>query len=272
MDTQVSDSTVDVPVSDSAVDVAVSDGVVHVDGQTTWYDAVFEFFRPSDHQVSDDEIFEILNAGSDGGTAADLCAAKGVTVPMYCVWKAKYRHLSLEELRTARRRELWRGRCQLGGLLAAAVLATGGLVAGLAWAAYGTITAAADSPAAVVSVPATESARHQPAPAAPAQPSAARAPAQEAAPVDDRSRTLAPSPIAEPGYKIQVAAAETLQEGRAIVDQLTAAGYPAYLARATVSNAEVIRVRVGPFDTLSSAEEAASRLRRNGFNGAWIAR
>ena len=272
MDTQVSDSSVDVPVSDNVADGAVSNGVVHGDGPTTWYDAVVACFRPSDHQVSDDEIFEILAAGSDGGTAADLCAAKGVTVPMYCVWKAKYRHLSLEELRTARRRELWRGRWQLGGLVAAVVLTTGGLVAGLAWAAYGTITVAADSPAAVASVQATESPRRQPAPAGLAQPSVARAPAPEAPPVEDRSRTIAPSPIAEPGYKIQVAAAETLQEGRAIVDQLTAAGYPAYLARATVSNAEVIRVRVGPFDTLSSAEEAASRLRRNGFNGAWIAR
>src|SRR5918997_1007051 len=82
--------------------------------RTTWTDVVFASVRPSDHHVTDDEIFAMLNAASDAETTAEMCASKGVTVPMYCVWKTKYRHLSLAELRTARRRELWRA----GGLLA----------------------------------------------------------------------------------------------------------------------------------------------------------
>lgn len=253
------------------MDSQVSDSVVHVDRRKTWTDAVYAGFRASDHHVSDDEIFEILEGGSDGESAADLCAVKGVTVPMYCVWKAKYRHLSLEEVRRVRRRERWRGRCVLGVLLAAAVLGTGGIVFGLVRAAHANITVAAESPPPVTSVPRTESAggrRHQ----GHSQPNSAPAPAPEAPLVEHRSRSDAPPSIPEPGYKIQVAAAPSLQEGRLVVERLASAGYPAYLARAIVSNIEVFRVRIGPFDTLAAAEEIASQLQRDGYNGAWIAR
>src|SRR5687767_6640041 len=140
----------------TAVNSQVSDSVVHVDGRKTWTDAVLASFRPRDHHVSDDEIFEILNAGNEGETASKLCAAKGFTVPMYCVWKTKYRHLSLDDMRKVRRRELWRGRCLLGLLLAASVLGTGGIVFGLARAARPNITAA-EPPSAVTSLATTAS-------------------------------------------------------------------------------------------------------------------
>ena len=76
----------------------------------------------------------------------------------------------------------------------------------------------------------------------------------------------------EAGYRIQVAAAASLEEGRTLLERLASAGYPAYLSRAVVNNTEVFRVRVGPFDDLPAAEEIASQLKRDGFNGAWIAR
>jgi cell division septation protein DedD len=254
------------------VDSHVSDSVVHVDRQTTWTDAALASIRPSDHHVSGDEIFEILNVGSDGETLADRCAAKAVTVPMYCVWKAKYRHLSLEELRKVRRREHWRARCLLGVLLAAAVLAIGGIVFGLARAAQMKITAAAEPQSTVTSLPTTESAPAERNAGSDSQPDRAPARATEATPVVHESSSTALAPTTEPGYKIQVAAAPTVEEGRVLVARLATAGYPAYLFRATVKDTEVFRVRVGPFDTLPAAEEIASRLKRDGFNGAWIAR
>jgi len=264
------------------VDPQVSDSVVHVDDRKTWTDAVFASFRPSDHHVSDEEVFEILNAGSDGAAATDLCAAKGVTVPMYCVWKTKYRHLNLEELREARRRELWRTRCLLGVFLVAAVLGAGGIVLGLARAAQANITTGGVSASAEASVdkktpplrtslPTAES-RAERNQGAHSQLATAPAPAPKAPLVEHESRSDAIPPAPEPGYRIQVAAAPSLQEGRVLVERLASAGYPAYLSRVIVRDTELFRVRIGPFDTLASAEQIASLLKRDGFNGAWIAR
>src|SRR5688572_14974601 len=120
-----------------------SDTVVLVDVWKTWTDAVFASLGSSDRHLSHDEIFEILTAGNDGETAANLCATKGVTVPRYCVWKKKYRHLSLEDLRKARRAELSRARCQVGVLVIATALGAGGIVFGLARAAQPKNTVAA---------------------------------------------------------------------------------------------------------------------------------
>ena len=94
----------------------------------------------------------------------------------------------------------------------------------------------------------------------------------EPTPAERPSRSDAPTTTSGPGYKIQVAAAPTLQEGHELLARLASGGYPAYLSRAIVSNTEVFRVRVGPFDTLPAAEEIASQLKRDGFIGAWIAR
>jgi hypothetical protein len=247
------------------MDSQASHSVVHGDGRKTWTDAVLASFRPSDHHVSDDEIFEILYTERDGETANDLCAAKGVTVPMYCVWKTKYRHLSLDELRKVRRREVWRARCLLTVLLTTAVVGGGGIVFALARAAYDTITVAkGGTPANLPSTPLNRESL--------GSGQLAFAPPSPAPLVEHRSRSDAPSSITEPGYKIQVAAAENLQEGRVFLERLASAGYPAYLSRAIVSDIEMFRVRVGPFDTLSLAREIASQLQRDGYNGAWIAR
>ena len=77
---------------------------------------------------------------------------------------------------------------------------------------------------------------------------------------------------AETGYRIQVTAADTDQQGRAVVAQLASRGYPAYMTRAVVGNKDLFRVRVGPFETLAAAEEMADRLQSAGYVGVWIAR
>jgi cell division septation protein DedD len=254
------------------VDPQASESVVHVDREKTWTDAVFASLRPTGHHVSDDEIFEILNGGSDQETAADLCAAKGVTVPMYCVWRAKYRHLNLDELRKVRRRELWRARALLGVLLAATVLGAGGIGFGLARVAYVKITAAAEPqrPVTLAAEP-TPPIHVQIAPAVPDSPQVVST-APEATPMEPATLSDSLPPTAEPGYSVQVAAADSLQQGRVLVERLAVAGYPAYLSRAFVGDIEVFRVRVGPFDARPAAEEIASQLRRDGYQGAWIAR
>src|SRR5688572_5562545 len=202
---------------------------VHVDDRKTWIDALLASFRPSDHHVSDDAIFAILNAGNEGEATSKLCAAQGFTVPMYCVWKTKYRHLSLDDMRKARRRERWRGRCLLGLLLAASVLGTGGIVFGLARAARPNVTVGAESPGVVTSLATNESATGQRNRGGERQPNTPLASAPAMPPVEPESGSDTPTAITEPGYKIQVAAAESLQEGRVFLERLASAGYPAYL-------------------------------------------
>ena len=67
-------------------------------------------------------------------------------------------------------------------------------------------------------------------------------------------------------------AAETEQQGHALVARLKSQGYPAYLMQAVVANRDVFRVRVGPFDTLPAAQEVATRLKSAGYAGVWRVR
>lgn len=252
-----------------------ADGVVaQVETETTWREALSTLLRAGDHHVSDEEIFAILNGGSDEVSPAELCAARGVTLPMYCVWKSKYRQLDLDQLRTARRREQRRRQAVNGLGLCAAALLTGGIVFSLAWVVSSTFKVMAES---TLAIPATASADRPSPLSGSGDSSPAPARARELAPAESRSnvRTAPPSDpatIVETGYRIQVRAAESAREGRTVVAQLAAKGYPAYVTRAVVGNSEVFRVRIGPFDTLAVAEEIASQLRSDGFAGAWIAR
>ena len=254
---------------------------VHDAREESWTDTLFATFKPRDRHVSDEEIYEILTNG-ESDSAADLCVAKGVTMPMRCVWKAKYAQLSLYELRGARRLELRRATWIRRAVAIAAVVATGGVVFGIGRAAQANImrTPQSAAPQIVASAPPAVSVP-APVPAAPAPvvpPPATPAPApaakpteapKVAAPVAAAAATTAPGP---PGYNIQVAAAPTLKEGEQLVARLVEAGHRAYLLRAVVRDVEVFRVRVGPFETLPEAEETAARLQRDGHKGAWIAR
>jgi cell division septation protein DedD len=243
--------------------------VAQVEAVTTWREALLARLRPADHSVGDEEIFALLNDESDGHTAAELCARSGVTVPMYCLWKAKYRQLSLDELRHARRREQRRRTTVIGVVLLAATLSTGGVVAGLSWAMLSAFTGSTESPSANAAAAVTSDVEsgQTAAPVAAAQ--TAAKPAAEIVTVDPPLRSDAK---AETGYRIQIAAADSEQQGRAMVAELAAAGYPVYTTHAVVGNKNVFRVRVGPFDTLPAAEEMAARLRSAGYAGVWIAR
>ncbi len=263
--------------------------VPQVEPGPTWREALSAHLRPSDHHVSDEEIFAILNGGSEGVSAAELCAARGVTMPMYCVWKSKYRQLDLDQLSAARRREQRRRHTVSGLLLLAALSVVGGIAASLVWTVSSTFKGRAES---AVAIPAVASDSSQSSPSKPQVPAFANATADKPSPQPSAPspkpqasspKSQAPSPksqapvdatpaIIETGYRIQVTAETSAGEGRAAVARLVSKGYPAYMTQAVVGDKEVFRVRVGPFDTLSAAEEVATRLRSDGYGGAWIAR
>jgi DedD protein len=73
-----------------------------------------------------------------------------------------------------------------------------------------------------------------------------------------------------PGYSVQVAAVPDAGEARTLSDQLTRAGYSVYLTTATVNQVRFHRVRVGPFQTRQTAQEAARRLETQGYKAPWI--
>lgn len=273
--------------------------VAEVETVTTWRDALLAHLRPADHRISDEEIFAILNDADEGGRTAELCAASGVTLPMYCVWKSKYRQLGLDELRQARRREQRRRYTVIGLVLVAATLSIGGVVVGISWALLSAMAGSSATPLVTAPVASHREVRPATAPAAPqivakpasevvakptsqvvAKPASpivapARVVAQPASQIvasAPQERSDADATIAETGYRIQVTAADSDQQGRAMVAKLTSAGYPAYTTRAVVGTREVFRVRVGPFETLPEAEKVAAQLRSAGHAGVWIAR
>lgn len=276
------------------MDSEKAENSVRVEPEKTWTDAILAMARPSDHGVTDEEMFELLNPVGNGEPLAQLLAARDISVPMYCVWKAKYRQLSLDQLRRARSRERWRARGALAGLVVAAMVGASGIALGLALAMPAKLTVREGAVGARYDAGSTTSSA--PASNRPADPAGrAGVPNLDSAPSPSNQRAImasdaaaaavvpnttssdrqpsadAPPVTTEPGYKIQVAAANTEPEGRAIIERLAATGYRSYLLRATVNDAEVFRVRVGPFDTLESAQEAAARLRQDGYSGAWIA-
>ena len=238
---------------------------------TSWRDALSAWGRPSGEHVSDEDIFAILNGGSDGVTPDELCATLGVTLPMYCVWKSKYRKLDLDQLRQARRGERRRRQTVVGLVALTAVLLTGGIGVTLVRAMSATFTDDAGSPAA-------SRADRQPLPSsALGRPIPAKAAVREVRTADLRVVADAPPPPPPPpngetGYQIQVTAADSEQQGRELVSRLTSQGYPAFMTQAVVGERNVLRVRVGPFDTRPAAQAVANQLKAAGYAGAWIAR
>ena len=236
---------------------------------------VLTHFGACDGRFSDEQVFEVLREGEAGGqSTADLCAAHGITIPMYCVWKAKYRGLSLDELRAVRRTSVRRAQMRLAGVVVAVIglFAAGPgvwLVAGRdAQPAQDERAAAAAPPVSVSAsqVPATADVPAEPVP--PPSPDVGRPPA----PAPTSGPAPAPPPSPSPGYSVQVAAAQSLAEAQATVSALRDAGHEGYVLPITVGNVQHFRVRVGPFDSQREADERARALIGNGFPGAWVAR
>ena len=216
--------------------------------------------RPGRH-FTDEQIFAVLRAGEgDDVSATDLCAAHGITLPLYCVWKRKYGALTLDELRGVRRKESKRSRT-VGALVAAAAVA-GTVAAGLLVLPGGSAVPSAAADEARVRRPA--------APVRPSSsPSASTAAAEAAAAAVGGAYDL---PSDDDGFVVQIAAMPDLDEARTVVDQLAAAGYPAYLLSTAVENLELFRVRVGPFPTRQQAAATVRELAREGYEGAWLVR
>ena len=72
------------------------------------------------------------------------------------------------------------------------------------------------------------------------------------------------------GYSVQVAAIRDLNDARTLSDQLTKAGYSAYLTTATIKQVRFHRVRVGPFETRQTAQKVAQQLATQGYQDPWI--
>ena len=128
---------------------------VQVEPQTTWRDALVARIRPSDHYVSDEDVYALLTDDSEGMTRAELCAARGVTLPMYCVWKRKYQRLSLDQLRAERSRERQRRYTIVGLTCAVVALVAGGITVSATRAMFASFTVActANEPRFVGAVP-----------------------------------------------------------------------------------------------------------------------
>jgi cell division septation protein DedD len=222
-------------------------------------------------RFTDEQVFSLLRAAEgEPGHMKALCEAYGVTVPAYCLWKARYGQLTLEELRSARAVESRRAFVR-HGLVAAAIvvtLATVGLSIN-AWVAPAepvteTRLATAAREKGTTPLPVSTASSIQPA----ASPRTA-APAGVPIAVPD---LRPPDTEAYLGYSVQLAAVPDLREASGKVELLTSAGYAAYLLPTTTGDITLHRVRVGPFESLRDAQDVLRRLKRDGYEGGWIAK
>lgn len=229
--------------------------------------SVLTHFGACDGRFSDEQVFEVLREGEAGGQSiANLCAAHGITLPMYCVWKAKYRTLSLDELRAVRRQADRRARLRLAGVVT--------VVMGLAAVGPTVLLVSGTTPqpareARTLEQPPSPTSPRASVSAAPPASTQAAAPRAATAPAPVAS---APPPATGGAYAVQVAAAQSPADAEALVTKLAETGHRAYVLPVTVGAVEHFRVRVGPFDSQPAADERARSLARNGFPGAWVVR
>jgi putative transposase len=256
-----------------------------------WTARAVALFRADDDRFTDEEILTILGAGEAGLKIPDVCAAGGIRLVTYYVWKAKYAGLTPSDVRDRRLRERRKRRTTMAAFAALAVLSVG--AAGMLVATRNASQpqkASANAPETPLeSRPAPPAAIvAMPAPPPNLQNAAAAGRALQSRAVPQLSRrsdaaqpvslgASAPSVNAEDvekadpnGYVVQVAAVPNLQEARAVLDQLAEAGYPAYLTATIVDRIELYRVRVGPLKSRHVAEDVARRLEREGHRAPWV--
>jgi cell division septation protein DedD len=235
-----------------------------------WTARVLARVQGTGDRFAADEILTILSAGEAGLKVDDVCAAADIPIETYYTWKAKYRGLTPAKVRDLRRREQRIRRATAVSLAAVVVVTIGAPCAFLVARGTRTSASAPSSVAASVSPPAPTS-------AIPTQP--VSEPDQSAGPVINQEQ---PVPVAQeisadeieasrsPGFAVQIAALPDLQEARRTIEQLTAAGYPAFLSPTTVGQVSLYRVRVGPLKTRRLAEDVAGRLVHEGYPTPWI--
>lgn len=250
-----------------------------------------------DGRFTDEEILTVVRAGEAGMKLADLCEATGITVSTYYEWKARYGGLSPQQLHERRRMARVRRQrlTMLAGAVAVAAIVVGGLMVTRRSDAAAFVPAVAANPVAPATsavatatspdaatptaqadlTPSSPAATPVAAVAAPAGPATANAkPASPGVPEPaPRQAMKEPATTADPNaYSVQVAAVPDLQQARAALEKLTAAGYPAHITTKTVNRVEMYRVRVGPLDTRAAADHAAARLRQEGYASPWVTR
>ena len=242
-----------------------------------WIARVLARVQGTGDRFTADEILTILSAGEAGLKVDDLCAAADIPIETYYTWKAKYRGLTPAKVRDLRRREQ-RIRRATAVSLAVVVGVTIGAPCAFLVARWTRADASALSSVAVaVSSPAPTS----PAPTSPIPTQPVSEPDESAGHVSNQEQPLpvAQEVIAEgegidasrsPGFAVQIAALPDLKEARRTIEQLTAAGYPAFLSPTTVGQVSLYRVRVGPLKTRRLAEDVAGRLQHEGYPTPWI--
>jgi putative transposase len=256
-----------------------------------WTSRALALFRADDDRFTDEEILTILRAGEAGLKLADVCAAGGIRVDTYNDWKAKYSGLMPSEVRSRRLRERRRRRVTMAAfaaMLVFSVVAAGTLL-GIRNASQSLkapvnppgnpVRPQPMAPAAIVTSPVPAPNLQSAAAAGHAlQSPAVQPPVQVADAVEPVGLRASASGVnagdietADPnGYVVQVAAVPNLQEARAVLEQLTEAGYPAHLTAKIVDRVELYRVRVGPLKSRPMAEEVARRLEREGHRAPWV--
>jgi putative transposase len=262
------------------------------DRRREWVGRTLALTRTDDDRFTDLEILAILYAGQAGLNLADVCAAGGISERTYHAWKAKYAGLEPSAVRHGRRRERVKRRIATIAFAALTALsvAAATMLVGIPHASQSR-RASADRPEQLLEARPTAAAMSVAIPVRAANLRSAAAAAEPAPPsptvLEPSQKPNAAQPVvlsartgpvrapdirtADPsGYVVQVAAVADLREARAILEQLTDAGYPAYLIAKVVDRVELYRVRVGPLKSRSEAEETVRRLEREGHRSPWV--
>lgn len=98
-------------------------------------------------------------------------------------------------------------------------------------------------------------------------------PAEPAAQTRQPAAQAAPAETAAAGsYVIQVFSSPDEVQARRLLKQLSDGGFPAFLSPVEVGSQTMMRVRIGPYSELASAESVAERIRREFKLDTWVTR
>ena len=103
----------------------------------------------------------------------------------------------------------------------------------------------------------------------------AEAAAEKPTPATAKPAVSAPPPVTTApagGYVIQVFSSADEVQARRLLKQLSDGGFPAFLSPVEVGNQTMMRVRIGPYPELASAESVAERIRREFKLDTWVTR
>ncbi len=255
-----------------------------------WTARARALFRADDDGFTDEEILTILSAGEAGLKIPDLCAAGGIRMATYYVWKAKYAGLTPFAVRDRRLRDRRKRQATMAASAVIVVLSVGaaGMLLSIRNASQPDTASAnvpepplkswAAAPGGTLTIPALPNLQSAAAAYRALQSDAIGQPSQgmdAAQPVGLRASAswahAGDIESADPnGFVVQVAAVPDLQEARAVLEQLAEAGHHAYLTATIVDRVELYRVRVGPLKSRLAAEDVARRLEREGHRGPWV--